>query len=562
MRQNISLNSGYKGKKKSKSKTLNYLIIPFILLFFILWIVEKDKFTSALIFIIPHKNPVTYKTYSVSFDESVAEEYVKSIKTSLDKLEFQGKKRFVFDKKKPDIVLSREKSEDSKEIIGQDLIPVVHIYSLLNKVEKDDLSAYSVFVLSNMHKKYLEKEYKLDITLLESYDELLSKLGESDNNIGLIGFDELDFRVKILRLDDKYYLDDSSGSIAITFYAKTKKNVNSYILSVLSKNIDLGNEQWEKDALVKVNMAGVVAMARGLASAMERTKDYAYPAREIGDFLGNADLTHVSNEVSFVPGCQPSLGVQFCSKPEYIEVLELSGVDIVELTGNHNNDYGSQYSASTIEMYKEKGMRYFGGGLNSQDASKILYEKIKDSTIAFVGYNYYDTIYPSLALAGENRSGANSYSDKKVKEDVEKARANGADIVIVTFQFQECYSYPSSDIIYPICYKPLGNPNQTEVFREAVDYGADIVIGSQAHQPQTYELYGKGIIFYGTGNLFFDQDIWIGTRHAMVLSHYFYKGKHIQTDITPIYMDKDLITRVATKEQGELLMELLKDARD
>ena len=89
-----------------------------------------------------------------------------------------------------------------------------------------------------------------------------------------------------------------------------------------------------------------------------------------------------------------------------------------------------------------------------------------------------------------------------------------------------------------------------------------IVVGTQAHQPQTYELYGDGVIFYGLGNLYFDQYIWIGTRQGLVLTHYFYEGKHIQTKVVPIYMDKDFVVRLATPEQGALLLKLLKEARD
>ncbi len=37
------------------------------------------------------------------------------------------------------------------------------------------------------------------------------------------------------------------------------------------------------------------------------------------------------------------------------------------------------------------------------------------------------------------------------------------------------------------------------------DAGADIVSGSQAHQPQGMEIRGDGFINYGLGNLFFGQ---------------------------------------------------------
>jgi poly-gamma-glutamate synthesis protein (capsule biosynthesis protein) len=308
-------------------------------------------------------------------------------------------------------------------------------------------------------------------------------------------------------------------------------------------------------------MGGVVAIARSLAARMDEVGDYGYPAKEIGSFLADADLTHVSNEVSFVDGCVAYSGMRFCSKPEYIETLEKSGVDIVELTGNHNNDFGSEYNKNTIETYTSLGMRYFGGGLNSEDASKVLYEEVNGSTIAFVGYNYYDTMLGTLALAGTERAGANSYSVEKLRGDIAEAKEK-ADVVIVTFQFQECWSYPATDVIYPPCYRPVAVPDQEGVFKQAIDFGADIVVGTQAHQPQTYELYGEGVIFYGLGNLYFDQINWIGTRQGLVLSHYFYDGQYIQTKMTPILMNNDFIPEIADEEESKLLMELLKDARN
>jgi poly-gamma-glutamate synthesis protein (capsule biosynthesis protein) len=41
--------------------------------------------------------------------------------------------------------------------------------------------------------------------------------------------------------------------------------------------------------------------------------------------------------------------MSFCASPKYIASLEAIGVDIIELTGNHNNDYGADENTSTIE---------------------------------------------------------------------------------------------------------------------------------------------------------------------------------------------------------------------
>ena len=41
------------------------------------------------------------------------------------------------------------------------------------------------------------------------------------------------------------------------------------------------------------------------------------------------------------PGPQRA-DMRFCSRPDYIQLLEAVGTDIVELTGNHNLDWGPQ----------------------------------------------------------------------------------------------------------------------------------------------------------------------------------------------------------------------------
>lgn len=87
--------------------------------------------------------------------------------------------------------------------------------------------------------------------------------------------------------------------------------------------------------------------------------------------MSDADLTHVSNEVSFRDDCSYS-NTAFCSDPRFIETLKDSGVDLVELTGNHNNDVGSQYNTNTINLYRSLGWNVFGGGLNTEDAAKFL----------------------------------------------------------------------------------------------------------------------------------------------------------------------------------------------
>ena len=504
---------------------------------------------------------VVYDTYTISFDDTVSDTFKELMQENLQDISYGKKNRFKFVKNKGDFVVTSKKEEGIEAIFSKDVIPVGHMYSLLDNLTLESLKESKVFVLEEDIKGYMKDEYGIDASLVENSDLLLGELSKDDGNIGLVSFGDLDSRMKIIPFDGKYYLDDREGSLKRNLYASVDQE-DRFILGVIEHNLNKsGAVSFDREKLAKINMSGVVAIARNLAFKMEAAGDNAYAAEFIGDFLADADLTHVSNEVSFVESCVPTRSMAFCSSPKYIETLKKSGVDIVELTGNHNNDYGAKHSASTIEMYKELGWDYFGGGLNTEDAQKILYKEVNGSKLAFVGYNYYDAILNNAGpLAGENKSGANAYSEEKMKRDIAEAKKN-ADVVIVSFQFQECYSYPDGDVIYPICYKPVGVPDQEGTFKKAIDFGANIVVGTQAHQPQTFELYGDGVIFYGLGNLFFDQYLWIGTRQGLVLTHYAYEGKYIQTKVVPIYMDKDFKVRLATKEQGDLLLKLLKEAR-
>ena len=556
--QTLRMTERVEKKKANVKKSVRLAFILFLLIFLPYIYFSNMEVLNTIIF--TPQTKIVYNTFTVSFEEDIPTEYVELVKEKLGGIAFNEKKRFEFVDGKADIVISDTLSEGSVDVFKKDLIPVGHTYSLVSEIAEKNVKDYELYILDSQYTGYIKAQYGVEPKVAKDVTELISTLKKSDSNIGLVEFKDLSSSLKVLSVDGNYYLDDNAGSVPIRFYATMDNQEDSFILAVMKGNLASYGDDWSKESLAKINMAGVVAISRALAYKIDSLKNYDYPAEKLGSFLADADLTHISNEVSFSDTCKVYSGMRFCSNTKYFETLTASGVDIVELTGNHNNDFGSSNNAKSIQMYKDAGMRYFGGGLNKDDASKILYEEIKGTKIAFLGYNYYDSMLKTGAIAWGSTAGANSYTEAKMKENIEEAREN-ADIVIVDFQFQECYSYPSSDVVYPICYKPLSSPDQKGTFRKAIDFGADIVIGTQAHQPQTYEVYGDGIIYYGLGNLYFDQKHWIGTRQAMILTHYFYDGKHVQTKLTPIYMDNSLQPEFATKSEADQLLKSLKQAR-
>ena len=104
----------------------------------------------------------------------------------------------------------------------------------------------------------------------------------------------------------------------------------------------------------------------------------------------------------------------------------------------------------------------------------------------------------------------------------------------------------------PECDAPISG--QTAFFRHLIDLGADIVIGTQAHQPQTYELYNEKPIYYGLGNLFFDQIYWPGTTRSLILTHYFVNGKYLQTRLTPTIYDSNFQPTLMNEEAAQVFL--------
>jgi len=434
-------------------------------------------------------------------------------------------------------------------IIIDGFVPITHVYSPKQKITKLELASTGVKIwheIDPVVRTAIATALGVDeanTSSLSSFEEL------KQEDIAIMPIIRLSKDVKLLTLEGTYYLDNfASGAIfrQVTFAGDSAQEFSDLKLNALPS----------KESTLKINQTGVTALTRVMMKKLNTVGDPLYFSEKIGDFLADADITHVSNEVSFKEGCGFS-NTLFCSDPRFIETLKDSGVDLVEITGNHNNDVGSQFNTDTINQYRNLGWSVFGGGLNSEDARKFFVANQKESKVAILGYNYPDSPNGG-AIARESSAGANSFDFEKIKVDIESAKQQ-ASFVIVDIQYWECYSYPDGYVEFPQCDKPIGE--QEAVFKKLVDLGADMVVGSSAHQPQTYEIYNGKPIYYGLGNMYFDQTQWPGTERGIILSHYFVKGNLLQTKLSPTIYDDALQTELASDAQAEYLLNRLNNAR-
>lgn len=395
--------------------------------------------------------------------------------------------------------------------------------------------------------------YDLTLPTVDFYDSELNVTSSEAESLTWVSLSEITPETRVVSIDDEYFFDtlDSGAKYRYLSLESPDTSESKNLISAALKN-DKKVFPENKDSILSFAQTGVTALTRAMTITLNDKAggNGAYFAEKIKGFLSAKDLTHISNEASFADNCKGSTGtMSLCADWRSLDSITAIGTDIVELTGNHNNNYGTEANIKTIEKYHELGLKTVGGGINEEEAAKALELDEKGTKINFLAYNQSTSTVANGELASGDHPGANGYSEAKAKADIEAAKERGG-IILVDIQYSECYSYPDGYTEMPSCDAPISG--QESFFRQFIDWGADIVVGTQAHQPQTFEIYDGKPIYYGLGNLFFDQTYWPGTQRGYILTHYFVNDKLLNTRISPTFYDEKhqvYLTDEATSEK-------------
>ena len=447
------------------------------------------------------------------------------------------------------------------------LVPVVSFFRNFDDISYEDIKEFwagNKEALNYISTDGSETQLILTEEIFEALKEILGESGnenikivsevdlplniENNNSFSIIPFDSIEKEYKVLNLDSMSVFDkeldtaDYQLNLDINVGSSNPEFENRIAQSFTG--ITITNRDVEK--MASVIMTGVTALARGKTIG-RRMDEYGvlYPAEKIVDVLLDADITHISNEICFVEGCSSENKFPLlCSAPEYIELLRYVGTDVIELTGNHMNDYGPEWMLYTLEMYDREGWPYFGGGRNLEDSYKPAIFEVNGNKIALLGCNAYG-LANTNEWAREDSPGAarlniwneeDREKDFKRVENIIKELKNKGYIVIFTFQYQETESYSPTE-------------SQIRDFERTIDAGADIVSGSQSHYPMGVELAGDGFINYGLGNLFYNMRDILGLKQGIIAKHIFYDGKHINTIMITTMLENLSQLRLATPEE-------------
>ena len=231
-------------------------------------------------------------------------------------------------------------------------------------------------------------------------------------------------------------------------------------------------------------------------------------------------------------------GTVFSADPALIKGLAKAGLDWVGLANNHIGDAGGAGILQTIKNLKKDGIRSGGAG---KDIAAARTPSILDAGGVKVAILAYDTI-AKYYTADANSPGSARLTAKVVKADVKKARAAGADVVIV---------FPH----WGTEYDPTPFAGEQALARASIDAGADMVIGNHAHWAAAMEVYEGKPIWYALGNFVFDQTWSEPTMEGITLELTFHGSELVQARMRPhIILDKAQPNLMDPAGSGKVVM--------
>lgn len=378
---------------------------------------------------------------------------------------------------------------------------------------------------------------KVKVVETKSIQDALAK----NETLAILPFDQIDFKLKTLKVDSLSLWD--------------KSQITSYPLKVKEKvkEKDLKNN-FDPSKIITFTAVGDIILGRTVAKKMSEL-GFLSPFLNVASRLKGADLTFADLETPLSDQVAPPYeGMSFIAPSGAIQGIEASGIDIVSLANNHSTNFGENVFLDTLNLLKSKGIKYVGGGENINEAKKIEIVEAGGLKFAFLNYN---SIIGAIS-ATQNSPGVANFSLKPwgednpqdlslIKEKIKEAKTK-ADIVIVVFHWGVEYT------LEPIL-------SQVNLAHEAIDSGADMVIGTHPHWIQTIEFYKEKPIFYSLGNFIFDQEWSLETKQGLILETAFYNKRLVNMELVPIQIENYHQPRILDdKEQAPILEKILKSS--
>ncbi|MCX6149854.1 MAG: CapA family protein [Ignavibacteriales bacterium] len=217
----------------------------------------------------------------------------------------------------------------------------------------------------------------------------------------------------------------------------------------------------------------------------------------IRKYLYEADFTFGNLETVLAGRDEIFSGYPLFNSPdEYLLALKDSGFDFLFTSNNHSLDRAERGIVRTLKLLEQNKIFHTGTFHSQPDRDSIKLVDIKGIKVALISYSYGTNGNP--IPKGKSFS-INLIQDELIKRDIEKAKAEGADLVI-------CYFHIGNE------YERFPNNKQKETIQKTIDFGADLIICSHPHVIQPIEFFKSTksnldsvLVAYSLGNFYSNQ---------------------------------------------------------
>lgn len=255
--------------------------------------------------------------------------------------------------------------------------------------------------------------------------------------------------------------------------SKNEVNKPSYKCSLVCVGDNLIHDNIYKEAL-----------RLGGGTKYDFTKAYEH----VEKYIKGNDIAIINQETLVTDSCEPSSYPCFATPTANGDKIVSMGFNVVSMSNNHIFDKGGDALINSLDYWDSKNVVHYGAYRSEEDANKIRTKEINGITFAFLGYMEH-TNYITL----ENSDAKVIYlsDEDKIKEQVEQADKI-ADVVVVSCHY-------GTEISNEL------NSQQLEITPKLVSWGADLIIGTQAHTISTCGYLdkpdgSKAFVYYGLGN--------------------------------------------------------------
>ncbi|GAB4525380.1 MAG: hypothetical protein Fur0018_09780 [Anaerolineales bacterium] len=221
--------------------------------------------------------------------------------------------------------------------------------------------------------------------------------------------------------------------------------------------------------------------------------------------------------------------------------LHAAGFDVMSVATNHikncnSTTCGNRAFLDTLTNLRAAGIQPVGAGETLAQALQPVVLEIQGIRFVIVSLGEIER----TAFAGTDTPGIAPLNEENLRRAIATARQMGDVVIVMPHWGPE--------------YTPNPNWNQRTYAQIAVEAGADLVVGNHPHVVQAMQ-YLHGIpVFYGLGNMVFDQT-WDHQNQQSVLLRVHFRGTQwTGYEFIPLYADGDGTLHLADAQESAAVL--------